>query len=73
MSHYSKKSCKSRTEAIMHVPQIVTYVVVNKGTGHKGALRRTKVTPLCMHSSCCGWQKACRRTKRQQTLKKSGL
>ena len=34
----------------MRVPQIVTYVVVNKETGHKGALRRTKITPLRMHT-----------------------
>ena len=25
--------------------------------GNKGALRRTKVTTLCMHCSCCDWRK----------------
>ena len=38
------------TKAITHVPQIVTYVVVEKGTGHKGTSRRTKVTTTMMHA-----------------------
>jgi len=30
---------KSRTEAITHVPQIVTYAAVEKGMEHKGEQR----------------------------------
>jgi len=47
---------KSRIEALMHtkaitrVTQIVTYVVVEKGTGHKGTLRRTKVATTMMYA-----------------------
>ena len=35
---------KSSTEAITCIPQIVTYLVVEKGMEHKGAQRRTKVS-----------------------------
>ena len=34
-----KAIAKSRKEVMMCVPQIVTYAVVEKGTGHKGEQR----------------------------------
>jgi len=48
----------SRTEAMMHSPQIKTYVVVGKETKHRGAL-------------LCSWKKACFRTKERWAVKKS--
>ena len=34
------------------------------GTGKRnGTQRRTKVTPFCMHYSCCGWRKGTSRAK----------
>ena len=49
MPEYSKSYIEAlynaRTEAITRVPQIVTYAVLEKGTGYKGSLRRTKVAP----------------------------
>ena len=48
---------KSHTEAIMHVPQIVTYAVKEKGMEYKGEQRWALVEPWCKQWSCCGCQK----------------
>ena len=46
---------KSHTEAITHVPQIITYAVKEKGMEYKGEQREALVEPWCKHWSCCGW------------------
>jgi len=46
-----------RTEAIMCVPQIITYVVREKEMEYKGEQRWALVEPWYKHWSCCGWQK----------------
>ena len=48
---------KSHTEAIMHIPQIITYPVREKGMEHKGEHRQALVEPRCKHWNCCSWQK----------------
>jgi len=48
---------KSRTKAITRGPQILTYVVREKGMEYKGEHRWALVEPWCKHWSCCGWRK----------------
>ena len=43
----------SRTQAIMHPPQIISYMRLWKKWGHKGV----KVTSRCKQCSCCSWWK----------------
>ena len=75
MSHYSIKSCKSRTEAMHNVRTTNCHL---RGSEQRNWAQRSSKedkdnTIMHAYSSCCGWQMACLRTKRQQTLKKSGL
>ena len=48
---------KSRTKAIMHILQIVTYTLREKGMEYKGEQRWALVEAWCKDWSCCGWQK----------------
>ena len=48
---------RSRTKAIMHVLEIVTYAVREKGMEYKGEQKWALVEPWCKHLSCCGWWK----------------
>ena len=48
---------KSHTKAMMCVPQIITYVVKEKGMEYKGEQKWALVEPWFKHWSCCGWWK----------------
>ena len=48
---------KSHTEAITRVPQIVTYMVREKGMEYKGEQWWALVELWCKQWNCCGWRK----------------
>ena len=48
---------KSRPEAIMRIPTIVTYAAVEKEMEYKGEQSWALVEPWCKYWSCCGWWK----------------
>ena len=54
--HAVTKSSMKTWHGAAALPRIVvTFVVMEKERRHREGMRKTKVTPRCIHCSCFGW------------------